>query len=205
MEIPWPHLQVAHESFYSSSHFLTSQDQCLPQKEQTLQVRGKTFLNEKNTTSWTKFSKKSLNSYASFSKITVCNMSLAPVWLHQRNAATFKLHWHNFHFHTFNGTTFTFSYSHFQVDEQIAAAFKLWSDVTDLTFTPRSYGRLNFKFGKIFVFPQKNQTDLDGVCVCESSKLVDCKYFQRSHRNPVPKSVSRRRWLLRRDWRGKDS
>ena len=30
-----------------------------------------------------------------------------------------------------------------QVDEQIAAAFKLWSDVTDLTFTPRSYGRFN--------------------------------------------------------------
>ena len=87
---------------------------------------------------------------------------------------------------TFNGTTFTFSYSHFQVDEQIAAAFKLWSDVTDLTFTPRSYGRLNLKLGKY-------QTDLDGVCVCESSKFVDCKYFQRSHRNPVPKSVSRRR------------
>ena len=29
------------------------------------------------------------------------------------------------------------------MDEQIAAAFKLWSDVTDLTFTPRSYGRFN--------------------------------------------------------------
>lgn len=30
-----------------------------------------------------------------------------------------------------------------EVDEQIAAAFKLWSDVTDLSFTPRSYGSVH--------------------------------------------------------------
>jgi len=30
-----------------------------------------------------------------------------------------------------------------EVDQQIAAAFKLWSDVTDLTFTPRNYGSVH--------------------------------------------------------------
>ena len=50
----------------------------------------------------------------------------------------FHFHWHHFNFH------WPVLQFHFQVDQQIAGAFKLWSDVTDLTFTPRNYGRLNF-------------------------------------------------------------